>query len=193
MTKQLIPIEVIHLLSSWSKPASTSPPPPTQFPRPLEQFELSLPNWPPLHKKEAEMILFSIEFTLRIFFTAFHSLVLASFCSSKNPDWIQWAMSVCNQNTHSLCVRHSKVEIEKRDCRQANTCKGIHILYIFTWPIFPFPFLSNVYHCTGWQKQFGTVFCCVSFTVQWDKAHVLSLLSCCIRGFHYMSVYLAKA
>ena len=44
MTKQLIPIEVMHLLSSWSKPASTSPPPPTQFPRPLEQFELSLPN-----------------------------------------------------------------------------------------------------------------------------------------------------
>ena len=84
------------------------------------------------------MFLFSIQFTLRIFFAAFHCLVLASFCSSKNPDLIQWAMFVCNQNTHSLCVRHSKVEIEKIDCRRANTCKGIHILYFVTKRIFRF-------------------------------------------------------
>ena len=109
------------------------------------------------------MFLCSIQFTLRIFFTAFHSLVLASFYGSKNPDWILWAMFVCNQTTHRLCVRHSKLEIEKRDCRQANTCKGIHILYIFTKRIFPFPFLRNVYHCTGWQKQLGTVFLLCSF------------------------------
>ena len=182
----------MHLLASWSKPATT---PPSSTPPPLlrlaswEILIKLMPNCSPWHR-EAEMFLFSIHFTLSMFFTAFHYLVLASFCScSKKLDWIQWALFL---TTHSLRVISIWKGDRKKRLSASQHMKGVHTLYIFTWPIFPFPFLSNVNHCTGWQKQ-GTVFCCVPFTVHWDKAHVLRLLFCCIRGLHYMSVYLAKA
>ena len=64
------------------------------------------------------MYLFSIQFTLSMFFTAFHCLVLASFCSSKNPDLIQCALFL-NQTAYSPHVRHLKgrQKIESRNQR----------------------------------------------------------------------------
>ena len=83
-----------------SFPHSLSPP--IASPGLLRNFLIVLPGI-----KKLKCSFFQFNSLLSIFFTAFHCLVLASFCSSKNPDWIQSALFL-NRTTHSPRVRHLK-------------------------------------------------------------------------------------
>ena len=148
------------LVKTCYHPPPPPPPPPPSLP--LASWEILIklmPNCSPWHK-EAEMFLFSIQFTLRMFFTAFHYLVLASFCScSKSLDWIQWALFL---TTHSLHVIDIWKGDRKKRLSASQHMKGIHTLYIFTWPILPLhrlgetiwhSFLLCSFHCSLRQSS----------------------------------------
>ena len=134
----------------------------------------------------------SIQFTLIIFFTAFHCLVLASFCSSKNPDLIQWAVVSKPDYTAHVSYQAFEREIENRDCGQDNTWTA-SIIITFSWSQSSLSLsfeMSAVAQASRNKAQFFIVSLSLFTETKlmcWGSSLAVS------GGLYHMSVYLAKA